>query len=67
VPLHVACCDFSGFCLGKHVESIVKVMALVVHFVTSNEGNHMHDGQMRGHTISQEVCACGEKNLPNHR
>jgi len=53
--------------LDKHVESIVKVVALVVEFVTSSEGNHIHGGQMRGHTISHEVCACGEKNLSNHR
>ena len=53
--------------LGKHVESIVKVMALV-DFVTSNDSNDIN-GQMRGRTISQEVCMClcGEKNLPNHR
>jgi hypothetical protein len=49
----MACCDFSVFCLfGKHVESIVKVMALVVDFVTPSDGNHINDGQMRGHTIS---------------
>jgi hypothetical protein len=63
--VYMACCDFSGFCrLGKHVVSIVKVMALVVDFVTSYDGNHINDGQMRGHTISQEcvcVCVCREK------
>ena len=42
--------------LGKHVEAIVKVMALVVDFVTSYDSNHTNYGQMRGHTISQEVC-----------
>jgi hypothetical protein len=53
--------------LGKHVESILKVMALAVDFVTSSELNHISDGQMRGHKILQEECAYGEKNLPNHR
>lgn len=55
----------ASVCLGKHVESIVKVMALV-DFVTSCDGNHINDGQAKGLTISQEVCVCGQKNLPNH-
>jgi len=48
--------------LGNHVESIVKVMALVVDFVTSCDYNQINDGQTRGHTISQEcVCVCVER------
>jgi hypothetical protein len=54
----MACCDFSGsVCLGKHVESIVKVLTLV-DFVTSNDGSHINDGQMRGHSFTGSVCVC---------
>jgi len=49
--------SLASVCLGKHVESIVKVLTLV-DFVTSNDGNHINDGQTRGHTVSQKVCVC---------
>jgi len=47
--------SLASVCLGKHVESIVKVLTLV-DFVTSNDGSHINDSQMRGHSFTGSVC-----------